>query len=76
MKIIKEGVTEIYDFTCEEIKEITCPICKTLYEYTDSEVELDYFGFYNFPQRFIKCPFCKSKNMVSFDIYYEMLKRI
>jgi uncharacterized Zn-finger protein len=73
MRIIRTVAKEIYDFTCEEIKEITCPICKTLYEYTDSEVERDYVGVYYFPQRFIKCPFCKSKNLVSFDVYYRRI---
>lgn len=40
MKIVKQGITEIYDYTCEEIKERTCPICKTVYEYADSECEI------------------------------------
>ena len=25
MKILKQGITEIYDYTCEEIIEETCP---------------------------------------------------
>lgn len=39
MRVIKNGVTEIYDYTCEEIKQRICPICKAVYEYTDSECE-------------------------------------
>lgn len=39
MRVIKSGVTEIYDYTCEEIKQRICPICKAVYEYTDSECE-------------------------------------
>ncbi len=37
MRVIKSGVTEIYDYTCEEIRQRICPICKAVYEYTDSE---------------------------------------
>lgn len=36
MRVIKSGVTEIYDYTCEEIKQRICPVCKAVYEYTDS----------------------------------------
>lgn len=39
MRVIKSGVTEVYDYTCEEIKQRICPICKAVYEYTDSECE-------------------------------------
>lgn len=39
MRVIKSGVTEIYDYTCEEIRQRICPICKAVYEYTDSECE-------------------------------------
>lgn len=39
MRVIKSGVAEIYDYTCEEIKQRICPICKAVYEYTDSECE-------------------------------------
>lgn len=41
MRLIKSGATEIYDFTCEEIKQRTCPVCKAVYEYTDSECEIN-----------------------------------
>lgn len=40
MRLIKGGATEIYDFICEEIKQRTCPVCKAVYEYTDSECEI------------------------------------
>lgn len=40
MKILKQGATEIYDYTCEEIKQHTCYICKAVYEYTDSDCEM------------------------------------
>lgn len=40
MRLIKSGATEIYDFICEEIKQRTCPVCKAVYEYTDSECEI------------------------------------
>lgn len=39
MTIIKQGTHEVYSFTCEEIKEYTCPYCKAVFEYTDSECE-------------------------------------
>lgn len=39
MRVIKSGVTEIYDYTCEEIRQRICPICKAVYEYTNSECE-------------------------------------
>lgn len=39
MRVIKSGVTEIYDYTCEEIKQRICPVCKAVYEYTDSECD-------------------------------------
>ena len=32
MKILKQGATEIYDYTCEEIIEETCPVCKAVFE--------------------------------------------
>lgn len=41
MKILKQGVTEIYDYTCEEIIEGTCPICKTVFEYTKGDCETE-----------------------------------
>ena len=31
MKIVKQGITEIYDYTCEEIIEETCPVCKAVF---------------------------------------------
>lgn len=40
MKIIKNGLTAIYNYTCEEIKQRICPVCKAVYEYTDSECEI------------------------------------
>lgn len=39
MRVIKSGATEVYDYICEEIKQRICPICKAVYEYTDSECE-------------------------------------
>lgn len=39
MKILKQGITEIYDYTCEEIIEETCPICKAVFEYTKNDIE-------------------------------------
>lgn len=41
MKILKQGATEIYDYTCEEIIEETCPICKAVFEYTQSDYKTE-----------------------------------
>lgn len=41
VKILKQGATEIYDYVCEEIKELTCPICKAIFEYTQSDCETE-----------------------------------
>lgn len=41
MKILRPGATEIYDYTCEEINELTCPICKAVFEYTQSDCETE-----------------------------------
>ena len=49
MKIIKQGITEIYDYTCEEIIEETCPVCKAVFEYTENDIEQEIIEnrFYN-----------------------------
>ncbi len=39
MKIVKQGATEIYDYTCEEIIEETCPVCKAVFEYAENDIE-------------------------------------
>lgn len=41
MKIVKQGITEIYDYTCEEIIEETCPVCKAVFEYTENDIEIE-----------------------------------
>jgi len=66
MKIIKEGATEIYDFTCEEIKERTCPICKTIYEYTNDEIKQNVIeSFYGkIGYLYLVCPFCSKEEIL------------
>lgn len=39
MKILKQGTIEIYDYTCEEIIEETCPVCKAVFEYTENDIK-------------------------------------
>ena len=39
MKILKQGANKIYDYTCEEIIEETCPVCKAVFEYTKNDIE-------------------------------------
>lgn len=41
MKILKQGLTEIYDYTCEEIIETTCPVCKAIFEYSQSDCKTE-----------------------------------
>lgn len=41
MKILKQGLAEIYDYTCEEIIETTCPVCKAIFEYTQSDCKTE-----------------------------------
>ena len=38
MKILKQGITEIYDYTCEEIIEETYPVCKAVFEYAENDI--------------------------------------
>jgi hypothetical protein len=39
VKILKQGATEIYNYTCEEIIEETCPVCKAVFEYTGNDIK-------------------------------------
>lgn len=41
MKLIKQGKSAVYDYTCEEIVESTCPVCKAVFEYTQSDCETE-----------------------------------
>lgn len=41
MKIIKDGISEVYDFTCEEVIEGICPVCKAMFEYTQNDCETE-----------------------------------
>lgn len=64
MKVIQESQRNVYDFTIEEIKEISCPMCLAKVEYMGSEVEskseyVSYRGTWII-KSYIFCPCCKS----------------
>ena len=62
MKILKQGATEIYDYTCEEIIEETCPVCKAVFEYTENDIEQE-----------VKYHPINSNKSTSFDIYVPFI---
>ena len=64
MKVIQESQREVYDFTCEEIKDISCPMCLAKVEYTEREIEAQqkYEPCYGMCWTcYVRCPCCKSE---------------
>lgn len=73
MKILKQGATEIYDYTCEEVVEETCPICKAVFEYTqgDCETEIVENEFYSQQlatyNSYFSNPYCSTVGLYPFS---------
>lgn len=64
MKVMQESQREVYDFTIEEIKEISCPMCLAKVECTEREIESQpkYEPCYGMRWAgYVRCPCCKSE---------------
>lgn len=71
MKIVRQSDKQIFDYTCEEVKEATCQLCGTIFEYTESDfesLEVPAYLRYN-PYKsevyYVCCPYCKFVKMIS-----------
>ena len=40
MKIIRQSDKQVFDYTCEEVRQKNCTFCKTVYEFTDSDCDV------------------------------------
>lgn len=66
MKVKQESQRTVYDFTIEEIKEISCPICLAKVEYTVEDIEMreKHYSYITYYTHHIYCPCCKSEIVV------------
>ena len=70
MKIVRQSDKQVFDYTCEEVKETTCQLCGTIFEYTESDfesLEVPAYLRYN-PYKsevyYVCCPYCKFVKMI------------
>lgn len=69
MKVIQEPQRIVYDFTIEEIKEISCPICLAEFEYMEKEMESkrEWCSLYGMCWvSYILCPCCGNKIILNY----------
>lgn len=69
MKVIQEPQRIVCDFTIEEIKEVSCPVCLAEFEYMEKEMESKQeecppYGIWRVG--YILCPCCGSKIILNY----------
>lgn len=69
MKVIQEPQRIVYDFTIEEIKEISCSVCLAKIEYMEKEMESaqERHSDYGVCRvGYILCPYCGNKIILNY----------